>query len=153
DITKIESRLKVTLVLIPNKNLETPHHHIERLRHDDPRLEAGETSFDLVQSPPDESLSWSTQNGEEAKARPEALVKGITPAQPAPGPSAPAAQPAASTTQRRSWLSRVIAWLTAADAVKPPQAEVAVQPQEKPASTNRRKGSRPGERRERTHDE
>ncbi|WP_397474363.1 Rne/Rng family ribonuclease [Pusillimonas sp.] len=153
DITKIESRLKVSLVLIPNKNLETPHHHIERLRHDDPRLEAGETSFDLVQSPPDESLSWTTQNGEEAKARPEALVKGITPAQPAPGASAPAVQPAAITTQRRSWLSRVIAWLTGANASTQPQVESKAQSEEKQASATRRKGGRPGERRERTHDE
>jgi len=51
DIAKIESRLKVNLILIPNKNLETPHHHIERLRHDDPRLEDNKTSIELVTQP------------------------------------------------------------------------------------------------------
>ncbi|WP_249292742.1 Rne/Rng family ribonuclease, partial [Achromobacter ruhlandii] len=50
DITKMEARLKVNLVLIPNKHLETPHHHIERLRHDDPRLEEVKTSFELVEA-------------------------------------------------------------------------------------------------------
>ncbi|NLJ62445.1 MAG: Rne/Rng family ribonuclease, partial [Alcaligenaceae bacterium] len=45
DITKIESRLNVSLTLIPNKGLETPHHIIERLRHDDPRLEDLRSSY------------------------------------------------------------------------------------------------------------
>ncbi|HLU20743.1 MAG TPA: Rne/Rng family ribonuclease [Pusillimonas sp.] len=153
DITKIESRLKVNLVLIPNKNLETPHHHIERLRYDDPRLEAHESSFELVQSPPEESLSWSSQKAEDAKARPEALVKGITPAQPAPGAS-PAVQPAAVTTApRRGWFARVIAWLTGSDTAVKPQAEAVVQPAEKSSQAGRRKQARSGDRRERSPEE
>jgi len=82
DITKIESRLKVNLILIPNRHLETPHHHIERLRHDDPRLEDVKTSFDLVDAPSTD-MSWAPKE-QEVKAKPEALVKGITPSQPAP---------------------------------------------------------------------
>src|SRR3546814_17068065 len=73
----------VNLILIPNKNLETPHHHIERLRHDDPRLEDIKTSFDLV-TQPEAPVTWSPNKAQEAKTRPEALVKGITPSQPAP---------------------------------------------------------------------
>ena len=38
DIAKIEARLRLSVVLIPNKFLDTPHYHIERLRHDDARL-------------------------------------------------------------------------------------------------------------------
>src|SRR3546814_6106409 len=84
DISKIEARLKVNLILIPNKNLETPHHHIERLRHDDPRLEESKSSIELV-SQPEEQLTWAASKDQETKSsRPEALVKGITPAQPAP---------------------------------------------------------------------
>src|SRR5690606_21041950 len=151
DITKIESRLKVNLVLIPNKNLETPHHHIERLRYDDPRLEASETSFELVQSPPDESLTWTAQKSEDIKARPEALVKGITPAQPAPGAAAPTASAAAAAAPRRSLFSRLIAWLTGAGAEQA-QPEAKAQPQEKTAQSGRRKNPRSGERRERSSD-
>src|SRR5690606_12530451 len=114
DTRQSESRLKVNLLLIPNKNLETPHHHIERLRYDDPRLEASETSFDLVQSPTEESLTWSAQKGEDAKARPEALVKGITPAQPAPGAPAPVAPTPAATAARPRLFSRLVAWPTGA---------------------------------------
>ncbi|MCD0503761.1 Rne/Rng family ribonuclease, partial [Bordetella petrii] len=96
DIAKMEARLKVNLVLIPNKHLETPHHHIERLRHDDPRLEEVKTSFELAEAPSTD-MAWAPRD-QEVKARPEALVKGITPAQPAPVAPTPApAAPAAGT--------------------------------------------------------
>lgn len=84
DITKTESRLNVTLTLIPNKNLETPHHIIERLRHDDARLEELKVSFEQVK--PEEQTTLTPHRTHEVKPRPEALVKGITPAQPAPSP-------------------------------------------------------------------
>src|SRR5690606_5419010 len=97
DITKIESRLKVNLVLIPNKTLETPHHHIERLRHDDPRLDENKSSFDLA-TEPEQPTTWAPSRAQEAKSRPEALVKSITHSQPAPvhqpAPPEPPAQPA-----------------------------------------------------------
>ena len=86
DITKMEARLKVNLMLIPNKHLETPHHIIERLRHDDPRLEEPKTSFELLEKPASVDLSFA-RNEKEIKAKPEALVKGVTPAQPAPPPT------------------------------------------------------------------
>ncbi|MBI5436212.1 MAG: Rne/Rng family ribonuclease, partial [Nitrosomonadales bacterium] len=35
DIHHIESRLKVSVTLIPNMHLETPHYNVARLRHDD----------------------------------------------------------------------------------------------------------------------
>ena len=82
DITKMEARLKVNLMLIPNKHIETPHHIIERLKHDDPRLEDTKTSFNLLEAPPS-NLSWAPKEL-DAKIKPEALVKGVTPSQPAP---------------------------------------------------------------------
>ncbi|UOD49602.1 Rne/Rng family ribonuclease [Orrella daihaiensis] len=83
DITKMEARLKINLMLIPNKHLETPHHIIERLRHDDPRLEETKASFEMLEEPASVDLSL-TRSEKEIKAKPEALVKGVTPAQPAP---------------------------------------------------------------------
>ena len=38
EIAKMEARLKIEVVLIPNKHIETPHYKLERLRHDDERL-------------------------------------------------------------------------------------------------------------------
>lgn len=112
DITKMEARLKVNLVLIPNKHLETPHHHIERLRHDDPRLEEVKTSFELVEAPATDA-PWQPRES-EIKARPEALVKGITPSQPAPvSTPAPAPAPTAAPVQSGGGLlKRLFGWLT-----------------------------------------
>src|SRR3546814_14132104 len=112
DITKIESRLKVNLILNTNKNLETPHHHIERLSHDDPRLEDIKTSFDLV-TQPEAPVTCSPNKAQEAKTRPEALVKGITPSQPAPI-SAPTAR-VTKTKEGTSLFKKLINWLTGAD--------------------------------------
>ena len=110
DITKIEARLKVNLILIPNRHLETPHHHIERLRHDDPRLEDIKTSFDLVDAPSTD-MSWAPKE-QEVKAKPEALVKGITPSQPAPISSASAKKASASTESSPGLFKRLMGWLT-----------------------------------------
>ncbi|MDH2049113.1 Rne/Rng family ribonuclease [Achromobacter marplatensis] len=125
DITKMEARLKVNLMLIPNKHLETPHHHIERLRHDDPRLEELKTSFELVEAPATDA-PWQPRES-EIKARPEALVKGITPSQPAPvsTPAAPVAAPAAPAAAGGlgGLFKRLVGWLTGnADTAKPAPA-------------------------------
>ena len=45
DITKLEARHRVPVVLIPNTSLVTPHYHIERLRQDDERLDDEQPSF------------------------------------------------------------------------------------------------------------
>ncbi|MGB4011509.1 MAG: Rne/Rng family ribonuclease [Zwartia sp.] len=135
DITKIETRLKVNLILIPNRHLETPHHHIERLRHDDPRLEDIKTSFDLVDAPSTD-MSWAPKE-QEIKAKPEALVKGITPAQPAPVSSTPAKKADANATP--GLFSRFFSWLTGSSEKK----EEAT----KPTDTRERGRSAQGDRR------
>ncbi|SSW68884.1 Ribonuclease E [Achromobacter veterisilvae] len=140
DITKMEARLKVNLLLIPNKHLETPHHHIERLRHDDPRLEELKTSFELVEAPATDS-PWQPRE-HEVKARPEALVKGITPSQPAPV-STPAPAPAAPAPAASGGLGglfkRLVGWLTGgAETAKP--APAAQEDSAKRAASGRGKG-------------
>jgi len=122
DITKMEARLKVNLLLIPNKHIETPHHVIERLRHDDPRLEDVKASFELIDAPTTD-LSWAPKN-EEIKAKPEALVKGITPSAPAP-----AAAPAKTSREPRiegsevSVLTRLVVWIKSLFATTPDQGQ------------------------------
>ncbi|GAA0235442.1 Rne/Rng family ribonuclease [Castellaniella daejeonensis] len=159
DISQIESRLKVNLVLIPNKSLETPHHHIERLRHDDPRLDENKTSFELAQEPEDK-LIWQPNKAQEAKARPEALVKGIQPAQPAPAhveraPRAAEAAPAtaAPAAPQGGLLKRLIGWITgSASGTATPAPEPAAAPARESGDGRRRNGAgrnggRRGERR------
>ena len=99
------------MILIPNRHLETPHHHIERLRHDDPRLEDIKTSFDMVDAPSTD-MSWAPKE-QEVKAKPEALVKGITPSQPAPVSSASAKKPVAAETEASpGFFKRLMGWLS-----------------------------------------
>ncbi len=45
EITKLEHRYRVSIVLIPNTFLETPHYHIERIRADDERLDDDIASY------------------------------------------------------------------------------------------------------------
>ncbi|MDN5843431.1 MAG: Rne/Rng family ribonuclease [Alcaligenaceae bacterium] len=148
DITQIESRLKVNLVLIPNKTLETPHHHIERLRHDDPRLDDTKSSFELAQETEDKVV-WQPNKAQETKARPEALVTGIQPASPAPrhvepvkaAPAAPIAARTAPATEG-GLIKRLLGWLSgpaAAPAAQPePNIEAPATPASRPQSRNRR---------------
>ena len=150
DITKIEARLKVNLILIPNRHLETPHHHIERLRHDDPRLEDIKTSFDLVDSPSTD-MSWAPKE-QEVKAKPEALVKGITPSQPAPISSASAKKASASTESSPGLFKRLMGWLTGGSSTDK-KAEETPKPSESRADRgrnghgNRGNGNRGGQNR------
>ncbi|VVD99308.1 Rne/Rng family ribonuclease [Pandoraea fibrosis] len=91
EINKIEARFKVGVLLIPNKHLETPHYKLERLRFDDPRLDAPKASYALAEEAArslEEDPAGYSKKKEDARPRQEAAVKGITPEQPAP-----AAQP------------------------------------------------------------
>ncbi|MGJ7914606.1 ribonuclease E/G [Massilia sp. LXY-6] len=104
EVLKIENRHRITVILIPNKHLETPHYKLERIKHDDPRLEDAASSYTLAESA-DTDMAYAKRQKEEAKPRQEAVVKTITPAQPAPmverrepvkAEAAPAAAPAAA---------------------------------------------------------
>ncbi|MFM1880572.1 MAG: hypothetical protein RLZZ344_806, partial [Pseudomonadota bacterium] len=69
----------------PNKFIETPSYTIERLRHDDPRLEDTKASYAMADQPASES-PYQVKKEDQAPVKPrqEAVVKGITPATPAP---------------------------------------------------------------------
>ena len=83
EIAKLEARVKVDIVLIPNKHLETPHYRLERLKHDDERLANYRASYSMAEGPAEDSW-YLNRKTEQPKARQEAVVKGITPDQPAP---------------------------------------------------------------------
>ena len=85
EITKIELRQRTTVLLVPNKHLETPNYKLERLRHDDPRLENLQASYTMIEEPDDEV---SITRREKAKAKQEPVIKGVLPDQPAPPPVA-----------------------------------------------------------------
>ncbi|BET11658.1 Rne/Rng family ribonuclease [Pandoraea sputorum] len=99
EINKIEARFKVGVLLIPNKHLETPHYKLERLRFDDPRLDAPKASYALAEEAArslEEDPAGYSKKKEDARPRQEAAVKGITPEQPAPA-AQPRPEPVAVT--------------------------------------------------------
>ncbi|MDO5103858.1 MAG: Rne/Rng family ribonuclease [Lautropia sp.] len=98
EIATLEARLKVEILLIPNKSIETPHYKLERLKHDDERLLSYRASYSIAEIKEEEDTYLATKFKQQGN-RQEAVVKGITPDQPAPAPAprptaaAPAATP------------------------------------------------------------
>ena len=126
EVLSIETRFKVNILLVPNRHLETPNYTVQRLKHDD--LNQGEPmppSFDLVVQP--EEPDVAEQMKEEAKEpRQEAMVKGITPSQPAPIPvERPAVAPAtAAAAENGGWLTKVLGWFRQKPAIATPPSPV-----------------------------
>jgi len=118
DIAKLEARLRVSVVLIPNKFIETPHYHVERLRHDDPRLDESKASFErAAELAPSTDTPYTRGKTEEERGRPkqEAVVKGIVPETPAPvvvSPPAIVAAPAAPAPARAGLWGRIVSFFT-----------------------------------------
>jgi len=162
EINLIELRFKVNVLLIPNKHLETPHYKLERLRHDDPRLEESTASYRMAEAAAKEleaDTSYSSRKKEDARPRQEAAVKGITPDAPAPvsvprperaRAEAPAARPAPATQQVASggfiaWLKGLFGAKPAAPAAEPVKPAAEAQPR---GDSRRERGER-GDRGER----
>ncbi|HEX9686971.1 MAG TPA: Rne/Rng family ribonuclease [Burkholderiales bacterium] len=157
DLQLVEARHRVSVMLIPNVHLETPNYTVTRMRHDDlNRTEPLPASYNLVEAPTEEEKA-ATGTAEPAAPRPEALVKGITPQQPAPVPVARAARPepqpqsrTATPAQEGSIIGKIlglfkrkpVAEAAAADVARPPATPG-------PRRGRHERGDREGPRRER----
>ena len=124
EIHGIETRFKVNVLLVPNRYLETPNYTVQRLRHDDlNQSEPLPASFDMVERPEEEDLVKAKKE-EAREPRQEAVVKGITPAQPAPVPVEHAPPVVEPLRRESNWLTAVMGWFKQ----KPIEAEVAPAP-------------------------
>jgi len=147
DIQAIELRHKVTILLIPNVHLETPAHKITRLRHDDLNNEdIREPSYKMVDLPLEEAIKQAT-SPDAAKPRQEAVVKSISPEQPAPlfeekTAEAPAAAPAPA---EKGLFSRLFSWLRSEPATVEPAP--VPEPAKKPREARRERGENRDNRR------
>ncbi|HLP99404.1 MAG TPA: Rne/Rng family ribonuclease [Sideroxyarcus sp.] len=131
DINRIENRFKVRITLIPNPHMETPHYTVNRLRLDDITSDHLQASYKLVEKP--EETKAEKSGAQEAKAqRPQAAVKGITPAQPAP-------KHEEKVEQKTSLLGSLFGWFKSLGGES--------EPEKKPAAPA--KGGRHNPRRER----
>ncbi|MEZ5651908.1 MAG: Rne/Rng family ribonuclease [Burkholderiaceae bacterium] len=173
EIAKLEARMKVEIVLVPNKHLETPHYRLERLRHDDERLNSYRSSYSIADGPVEpQYLEAKVENN---KPRQEAVVKGITPDRPAPvAPprdesaelqTAAPMSPTAKTTDSVGLLGRIARWFRrddAANEANASQQDTTVAPQRAqadgsettgtPARGSRRGGRSGNEQRDRDRD-
>ena len=142
EVLTIETRFKVNVLLVPNRHLETPNYSVARLRHDElNQSEPLPASFQMVEQPAE--LDPILARREEAKEpRQEAVVKGITPSQPAPivPPRAttppPAPQETVQSPDGHGWLSRLVQWFrtpaSPAPVVATPASAVSAPPGERP---------------------
>jgi ribonuclease E len=91
EIAKIELKQRIHVLLVPNKTLETPHYKLERLKHDDSRLDNLEASYkmaELVEDP-----TTVTRRSQEPTNRQTPVIKGVLPDAPLPQASPRAAAP------------------------------------------------------------
>jgi len=70
------------VLLVPNKSLETPHYKLERLKHDDPRLDRIEASYKMAEDM--EDLTPVTRRSQEPTNKQTPIIKGVLPDAPAP---------------------------------------------------------------------
>ena len=159
DITAIEARNGVRIMIVPNPNMETPHFEVVRVRDDQMDALLSQESHEVAA----EVLEASTEDGYEAPPIPEAqdaIVKSVAPQQPAPAqtqvatPSASAAAPA----PQGSFLGRLFKGLFGSpSAPEPSEAKTQDENKEEERSSenrnrgghrnrggrNRRRGDRP----------
>jgi ribonuclease E len=81
DLAKLETKLNVSVVLIPNRHIETPNFKLDRLKHEDARLDNPKPTYEMADAPEELDLNKSKS---QAKAPQVAKVTGITPPERAP---------------------------------------------------------------------
>jgi len=156
EIAKIELKQRLNVLLVPNRSLETPHYKIERLKHDDPRLDRIEASYAMAEEIEDPTTV--TRRSQEPTNKQTPVIKGVLPDAPAPiapaktetapaAAAAPAAAPA-STGGFFGWLKRLFGGGEAAPAAATPakKEEKAREGREGRGGDRNRRGGRRGER-------
>ena len=82
EIAKIELKQRINVLMVPNKSLETPNYKLERLKHDDPRLDNIEASYKMADEV--EEATAVTRRSQEPTNRQTPVIKGVLPDAPAP---------------------------------------------------------------------
>jgi ribonuclease E len=164
EIQKLEARLKVNMVLVPNAHLDTPHYRVQRLRHDElNQMEHVPASYELVETP-EEHAAAEAGAGEAKRERQQAVVTGVTPDQPAPMVMEPPVERAPQRTPtamrsvarapevaaRPGIIGRILGWFSA-DRGEPSRPDAETRPERTPVrrgeESRRRGGAERGERR------
>ena len=118
EIAKIELKQRINVLMVPNKTLETPNYKLERLKHDDPRLDHIEASYKMADDM--EEATGVTRRSQEPTNKQTPIIKGVLPDAPAPQapvkveapkpapvafrPQAPVAAPVAAPVGLFGWI-------------------------------------------------
>ncbi|NNF51635.1 MAG: Rne/Rng family ribonuclease [Gammaproteobacteria bacterium] len=133
-VNTIEQRHDVSIVLVPNPDLETPNHRIRRVREDETELpENAAASYRIAERDDNEDDLPYAKRKDEAAA-PAPAVKGIVPAAPAPKQAASAKKDGGAKTapDSKGVIRRFIDWLMGSPGA------AASKPQKKPAKRKAR---------------
>lgn len=156
DITKLEARHRVPIVLIPNTHLETPHYHIERLRQDDERLEDATPSFNRaedVTTVADDPYALKSQEDKPQRPKQVPVIKNVLPRDPAPVHPTVAKEekdetnkslPLQPVTPQKGLFSRIISFFFGDKDEKPAEKK---EEEKKPAETKDKAHGREDRRR------
>jgi ribonuclease E len=158
-IAKLEERHDITVVLVPNRHLETPKYEIERLRRQD-EAEEDATSYKLMTAPEPAPLPGRAPAATRPVEQP--AVRNIAPSTPAPvrkepepaAPAVPATPAAVKSEGEAGFIRRLFSSIFAprpeqpasTDAASEPSTEAAQPAKAAPAGGNKRSSGREGER-------
>jgi ribonuclease E len=82
EIAKIELKQRISVIMVPSKSLDTPHYKLDRLKHDDPRLDNLSASYSMAVEMEDPTTV--TRRSQERTNKQEPVIKGVLPDAPAP---------------------------------------------------------------------
>nr|CBA28582.1 Ribonuclease E [Curvibacter putative symbiont of Hydra magnipapillata] len=157
EIAKIELKQRINVLMVPNKTLETPNYKLERLKHDDPRLDHIEASYKMADDM--EEATGVTRRSQEPTNKQTPVIKGVLPDAPAPiappkpepvkAAPVPVAAPVATPASKGflGWIKSLFAAPEAAPA--PAVAPAPAKTDDKREGRNGRDGNRNGGRNQR----
>jgi len=161
-VNDIETSGNVRVLIIPNPHLETPHFEVIRLR-DDEIEEDPAASYEIELDIPDPVAI--RDDADVTPAAPQALVRGVTPQQPAPAPAqttadAPAPAPVEANPEKgkspgilgKVW-SALFAPVAAEATDQEPAPEAESSKQDRETDDESRKGNRGNRNRSRNRSE
>ena len=154
EIAKIELKQRINVLMVPNKTLETPNYKLERLKHDDPRLDHIEASYKMADDM--EEATGVTRRSQEPTNKQTPVIKGVLPDLPAPiaPPKPEVAKPVAAAPAARPVVAApapasggFFGWLKSLFASEPaPAAKPVTAPAAKAEDKREGRGPRDGNR-------
>lgn len=161
EIAKIELKQRINVLMVPNKTLETPNYRLERLKHDDPRLDNLQASYHMAEEVEDPTTV--TRRSQERTNKQDPVIKGVLPDAPAPvsqprpepakpaaaaapvtPPAAPVAAPAPAETGFFAWIKGLFGKAPAPAPVAAPAAEAKKEDKREGGRGERGRGERGG---------